>query len=415
MHMKPDIDVVLVGLGGYGAHYLDATLDHADELGITVVGAVEVMPDRCSRINELRETGAVVCTSIDEFLAHGRADIAIISTPIQFHASQSIACLKAGVHVLCEKPPAAVVQDVLAMEQARKSSNLTLSIGYQWSFSPVIANLKRDIRAGRFGRPLRLRTLALWPRPSSYYGRASWAGRLKSDTGEWVLDSPANNATAHYLHNSLYVLGSERNTSARPVSVVAELMRANTIESFDTAAMRVHTDVGAEIVFYTSHAVPSVVGPVLHYEFEEGDVYYQAGGHFRSRMRSGEVTDYGCPDVGPITKLRDTLEAIRNGSAPACGTEATIAHSLCVCGAHESADIVDVPSEYVIAEKHGANGHDQLTWVRDLQATLVQAYGTGLLLSDLDGCPYARSGSAIDLTSYTRFRGGQKSGRSDAE
>ena len=47
-----------------------------------------------------------------------------------------------------------------------------------------------------------------FPRPLSYFKRNDWAGHLRTPAGEDVLDSPLNNATAHYLHNMLYVLGA---------------------------------------------------------------------------------------------------------------------------------------------------------------------------------------------------------------
>ncbi len=100
---------------------------------------------------------------------------------------------------------------------------------------------------GVFGRAVRLKTITLWPRTHSHYARSRWAGRIKDDHGSWVLDSPVNNATAHYLHNMLYLLGKTTNSSARPASVEAELYRANNIENYDTGALRIKTEEGAEI------------------------------------------------------------------------------------------------------------------------------------------------------------------------
>ena len=98
---------------------------------------------------------------------------------------------------------------------------------------------------------------------ASYYNRNDWAGRIKSDSGEWVLDSPANNAMAHYLHNALYVLGETPTTSARPISVQAELYRANPIENYDAAVLRVMTDKNVEVLFYGAHTVPDEAHPTF--------------------------------------------------------------------------------------------------------------------------------------------------------
>jgi hypothetical protein len=61
---------------------------------------------------------------------------------------------------------------------------------------------------------------------------------LLGHAGLGIFDSPANNATAHFLHNMFYLLGATRETSAAPAVVQAELYRANAIENFDTAAIR---------------------------------------------------------------------------------------------------------------------------------------------------------------------------------
>lgn len=52
-----------------------------------------------------------------------------------------------------------------------------------------------------------------------YNGRNAWAGARDDGAGTWILDSPINNATAHYLHNVLYVMGPAVDRSIRPVSV----------------------------------------------------------------------------------------------------------------------------------------------------------------------------------------------------
>ena len=136
-----------------------------------------------------------------------------------------------------------------------------MAVGYQWSFSPAVQALKDDIRSGLFGAARKLKCLYLWPRDEGYYARNDWAGKRKDAEGAWVLDSPVQNAMAHDLHNMFYVLGKTRETSARPAEVEAELYRANAIENFDTAAARIRTEEGVEILFFVSHASEKIAVP----------------------------------------------------------------------------------------------------------------------------------------------------------
>lgn len=391
--------IALVGLGGYGNGYVDAVLDHADEIGVRLVGAVDPAPRSCRRLSELTDVVGTIDPTLGEFYERDTADLVVVSAPIQFHAPFTITALGHGSHVLCEKPVAAVVQDARAMAEAEAASSAGAAIGYQWSFSDAVHALRRDIAAGRFGEPLQLKTLVFWPRSTSYYGRSSWAGALAGSDGSWVLDSPVNNATAHYLHNELFVLGSD---GGRPLSVEAELYRANDIESFDTAALRVETASGAEVLFYTSHAVPSNVHPVLHYRFTEADVYAEVPGHFYVRFADGTIADLGSPETTPLEKLRRAAADVRAGNPPACSIADATHQSLVVCGAHESNAITDFPSETV---KRTPNDPPpgELIWVEGLQGALTQCFAQGILPSEHGGIAWAHAGREIPLTDYERF------------
>jgi hypothetical protein len=93
----------------------------------------------------------------------------------------------------------------------------------------------------------------------------------------WVLDSPANNAAAHDLHNLLFLLGDEYNTSATPVQIEAETYRARDIASFDTIAARIHLEgTDAELLFTASHAIApeNALDPAFIIEFEYATVEY---------------------------------------------------------------------------------------------------------------------------------------------
>ncbi|MFP4376924.1 MAG: Gfo/Idh/MocA family protein [Spirochaetales bacterium] len=402
------VRVLVVGLGGYGNGYVDAMLDHAEDLGVELAGAVDPAPTGCRRLKELTAAVGTVYPAIDTFFAKDAADLVIIAAPIHLHAPFTIAALERGAHVLCEKPVAAVVQDARAMAAAEKASAGTVAIGYQWSFSDTIQSIRRDVVAGRFGVPLQMKTLVFWPRPASYYRRSSWAGALKTADGAWVLDSPANNATAHYLHNSFFVLGAE---GGRPVSVEAELYRANSIESFDTAAIRVETESGAEVLFSTTHAVPSNVNPVVHYRFSDAELFCNVPGHFYARFAGGSVEDLGSPEATHADKIRRAAADVREGNRPACTIEDASYQSLAVCGAHESVSISDFPRSIVSSIDVGTRSQggrsDPLTFVNGLQGALIQSFAQGVLPAELGSFEWAKSGRRIELTGYEGYPSGR--------
>lgn len=319
-----DVTVAMVALGGYGNTYLRAFLDAGTappHEGYRLIAGIDPNPVGCRYLDELAAERIPIYPDLDAFYAEAMADLVVIAAPIQFHAPFTMNALAHGSNVLCEKPVAATIQEVQQMARAEAGAPGIVGIGYQWSYSETMRLLKADVMAGSLGKPLRFRTKVLWPRPLSYYHRNNWAGKIKSSSGRWILDSPVNNATAHYLHNSLYILGSTRETSACPLDVQAELYRANAIENYDTAAMRVHAAWGStgdvvEILFYTSHPVDENIGPVLVYEFEDAVVEYAAyGNSLIARYKDGRVKDYGDPFADEAGKLWQVIEAVRGNAS----------------------------------------------------------------------------------------------------
>lgn len=398
---RAPVSIVLAGIGGMGAVYLRAILEKREQNGFRLAGTVDPNPERCPDLEKLLTLKIPLFRSLEDFYARQEADLAIVSSPIQFHCGQTCLALERGSSVLCEKPPSATIQELRRMIAARDSAQKPVAVGYQWSFSDTIQNLKKDIREGVFGRPRRLRCLYLWPRDEAYYHRNDWAGKKRDTAGGWILDSPANNAMAHDLHNMFYVLGRTRETCALPVRVQAELYRANPIENFDTIALRGLTQNGVEILFYASHAADRDTGPVFSYEFDRGTASVSGrDAAIRADLWNGESCGYGLPDAEPMKKLWDVIEAVRTGTPPACGLEAAMGQTLCLNGAQDSMPrITDFPKDIItVREEPGKRA----VTVDGLSEALTACYEACLLPSEMD-IPWARRGEVIEVSKYGDF------------
>ena len=400
--MKNTIDVALIGIGGYGAHHLEMVRQLQVAGRVRLSAVIDPLVEKSPHWPGLRAEGVPAFPTLAEFKRAGvPADLAVISSPIAFHAGQSCEAMAMGVNVLCEKPMAATIQDAYRMQAARNAAVKFLEIGYQWSFSGAIQGLKHDILAGRFGAPVRLLTWVGWPRTSAYYGRNTWAGRLCDEAGRWVLDSPVNNATAHYLHNMLFVIGPALNRSATPVTITAECYRANPIENYDAACCRVETQENVDVLFFTAHCVQGEGGPVFRFIFENATVEYKPHGTIIERFTDGHVADYGNPDLDPTRKLIHCVDQCVPGTAAAtvCGPEAALAHTLCVNGMQEI-PIHDFDPAW-IQHQTRASG-DTLTFVPGLFDALRQGFEQGRLFSEL-GLPWACPASRVSLRDYVSF------------
>ena len=142
--MTQKVRIALVGTGAFGIKHLDGlkNIDHAE---VTfVVGSsqakAQVVAEQYGIPNAVG--------SLDEALASDQVDAVILCTPTQMHASQTLACLKAGKHVQVEIPLADALGDaeeVLALQQA---TGLVAMVGHTRRFNPSHQYLHNKISAG---------------------------------------------------------------------------------------------------------------------------------------------------------------------------------------------------------------------------------------------------------------------------
>jgi predicted dehydrogenase len=87
--------------------------------------------------------------SVDAALAAERFDGAVIVAPVRQHEPLSVACLRAGLHVLCEKPMASDAAAARRMTDAARTAGRVLAIGYQYPWTqPALARLAAEGRLG---------------------------------------------------------------------------------------------------------------------------------------------------------------------------------------------------------------------------------------------------------------------------
>ena len=152
--------------------------------------------------------------------------------------------------------------------------------------------------------------------------------------GEWLLDSVACNATAHYLHNMFFLMGEDIQKAAKPSSFTAEVYRINPIEMFDTCAMRLTVGEGTELLYYATHAVPldAYRPPEMIIEGEKGEVIMKEEGvlHITGRTTDGEVIEYGDPEENYFRKMYCMRDAILHDELLPCVAETALPHLECI-------------------------------------------------------------------------------------
>ncbi len=324
--------VLLVGVGGFGAGYVRELLEGAAGQRAQVVGVVDPYAKQSPAYPLLERAGTPIHETVEAFYAQGEAELAVIATPIQFHEHQACFCLRAGSHVLLEKPMAATVEQAKAILAARDASGRKLAVGFQWCYDRTMLRLKADVAAGLYGAPLDLKAMALWPRDRAYYRRGlGWAGKRLDASGAPIYDNVVSNATAHYLFNMLWLPGADFRGQGLE-SLRALCYRANEIETFDTVVMEGRNEAGARLWYAASHAAGRDYNqnPVFEYRFEEACLRFGALGETGERLTAWKgdrlVKDYGPSSLNDLTKLGVVLDHVAGRGPLPCPGEAALKH-----------------------------------------------------------------------------------------
>ena len=93
-----------------------------------------------------------VCSSLDEILASPDLDAVYLATPVFLHAPQAIDALRAGKHVLVEKPMALSVAEGEEMVRVAREMGRTLATAYYRRFFPKVERARELIAEGALGQ-----------------------------------------------------------------------------------------------------------------------------------------------------------------------------------------------------------------------------------------------------------------------
>ena len=93
-------------------------------------------------------------TALDVALAEAEADAVYVATPVFLHAPQTVSSLRAGKHVLCEKPMALHYAEACSMQRVAEETGRTLGIAYYRRMYPKVNRAKELIDAGAIGTPV---------------------------------------------------------------------------------------------------------------------------------------------------------------------------------------------------------------------------------------------------------------------
>lgn len=142
------VRVAIVGSGRWGINHVRALARSPFAHVVAVCDPSEAARDRARAL----APGARLTASYEDILAAGDVDAVVLATPAIQHADMAEAALRAGKHVLVEKPLALRVRDAERVVAAAEQAGKVLLVGHLMLFHPVVQHMRRVIEGGELGQ-----------------------------------------------------------------------------------------------------------------------------------------------------------------------------------------------------------------------------------------------------------------------
>ena len=140
--------VAVIGCGTIAnAAHIPAYMKNPD---VEIKYFCDIIPERAQKFVQDCGCGQAV-TDYHDILADPEVEAVSVCVPNDRHAPIAIACMRAGKHVLCEKPAARTYAEALAMQTVQHETGMTLNIGVVNRFNESVRRIKKEIDAGRLG------------------------------------------------------------------------------------------------------------------------------------------------------------------------------------------------------------------------------------------------------------------------
>ncbi len=283
-----------------------------------LVGVFDMSPDRCRSFADTY--GVKAYHSMDALLWDENVDAVCICTPSGFHADNALRAIRAGKHVLVEKPLALHAADCDRLMEAAAQYGVKVSVMSQLRFAETTRVMKSLVDSGALGRIVTADILMKYYRSPEYFAQSPWRGTWQHDGGGALM-----NQGIHGIDLLLYIMGE-----AQSVYGMARTLR-HAIEVEDTASAVVEFANGALGVIQGTTSVSPGYPRVLTISGTKGTVgitenrftewsiegmEIPAGIQLGGEIRSGARNPTDISSAGHRMQIEDFMDAIQNDREP---------------------------------------------------------------------------------------------------
>jgi predicted dehydrogenase len=277
----------IIGCGNIGRRHAD----HIQSVG-RLAAVCDIDKTKATELGE--KNNASIYFSIEELLATEKdLDIVAVCTPNGLHATHSIQALKAGCHVLCEKPMALTSSDCLEMINTAEECGRQLFVVKQNRFNPPVVAVKKLLDENKLGKIFSIQLNCFWHRDAKYYLN-SWKGTKTLDGGTLFTQF------SHFIDLLYWMIGDVKQVKA----FTGNFAHQNIIEFEDTGVVILEFVNGViGTINYTVNSYKKNMEGSLTIFGEKGTV--KIGGQYLNELEYQELAGEKISNLPSCNKAND--------------------------------------------------------------------------------------------------------------
>ncbi|MHB8862105.1 MAG: Gfo/Idh/MocA family protein [Pirellulaceae bacterium] len=243
--------IAILGTGAIADSHIRSYLKFPHQC--RVVALVDLFPDKAREKAARHCLEAAVFQDRAQLLGEANFDAVSICLPPFEHAPACVELLKAGKHVLVEKPMATCLQECDQMLAAAQASGCLLSVVAQNRFQTPVMKLKQVLDAGLLGRLLHAQVDSFWWRGGNYYD-LWWRGTWDKEGGGCTM-----NHAVHHIDLFQWMMG-----------LPTELLAVNANLNHDNSQVE---DFAIAVLIYPDGRIGQITSSLVHHGEEQQLVF----------------------------------------------------------------------------------------------------------------------------------------------
>jgi len=286
--------IALLGAGAIADSHLQAYLKWPDRCCLTAIA--DLFPDKAREKAARHNLTLPVFNDVEDLIRGADFDAASICLPPFEHAPAALALLRAGKHVLVEKPMAPSLEECDAMIAAAESGDRVLSVVAQNRFKTPMKRLKEVVDSGLLGRILHAQVDSFWWRGGNYYD-LWWRGTWDKEGGGCTM-----NHAVHHIDLFQWMRGMPSTLRA----LTTNLAHQNSeVEDFATA-----------VLSYPDGTLGQITASLVHHGEEQQIVFQgeRAKAAVPWQLHATRQRENGFPEQAP--EVRDEIQRFYDALPP---------------------------------------------------------------------------------------------------